>query len=226
MKSSEVFTTYDKNVHLFGIISTIIIILTFVAVPLGIQIAFRVSIDVQKMLLTLLAALAVFGPIAVCEFVSYAPIIGAGGQYLGFITGNMMNMKVPAAKNAQKICNVDAGTPEADAVATIAIGVSSIVTTVILFIGMLLIGQIAPFLQKPVFKPAFDNIMPAIFAPLAIPAIVKSLKIASAPVILAIAGTIIFGYAAIAANQSYLLPVALILSVLWAYFLYKRGAIK
>jgi hypothetical protein len=223
MKTTDTFSPYDNKVHLFGMISTAVVILAFIGVPLAIQFYFDIDVDARLTFLTFASAISVFGPIAVCEFISYTPILGSSGTYLAFVTGNVMNMKMPAAKNAQKIAGVEAGTPEADAVATIAIGVSSIVTTVILFLGMLLIAQIAPFLSKPVFKPALDNLLPAIFAPLAIPAFVKSFKIASLPVVVTIVITLIFGYAKIASLQSYLLPVFVVLSILWAYFLYKKG---
>jgi hypothetical protein len=226
MKNTEVFSAYDNKVHLFGWVSTFVICAIFITVPFAIQFAFGMEVDGKKILFTLAAAMAVFGPIAICEFISYTPILGAGGMYLSFITGNIMNMKLPAAKNAQKICGAEEGSPEADAIAIIAIGVASIVTVILLIIGTLLIAQIAPILAKPVFKPAITHILPAIFAPLAIPAFIKAPKTASVPVAAAIVLTLIIGYTAVAANQSYILLVFLVLSVVWAYLLYKRGGNK
>jgi hypothetical protein len=221
-KQITVSNNYDDKVHLVGIVTTSAVVLAFLAVPLVIQMLFGLEVDPNKTFVALASALAVFAPIAICEFISYVPILGAGAQYLSFVTGNVMNMKLPVAKNSQKICGVEAGTPEAEVVSTIGVAVSSIVTTVILFLGMVLIAQIAPLLSKPEFKPAFDNIMPAILSPLAIPAFLRAWKIAAAPVVIGSAITLIFGYATIAASQNYLLIVFLIISVSWAYLLYKR----
>ncbi|MDR1863550.1 MAG: hypothetical protein LBQ67_06490 [Treponema sp.] len=218
------FGPYDKSVHSFGFWSTIVIIFALMSAPFLIQAAFDLDIDTKATLITLASALSVFGPIAICEFLSYAPILGAGGLYLSFVTGNIMNMKIPAAKNSQKICGLEPGTPEADAVSTLAVAVSSIVTTVILLLGMLLTVYLLPVLQQPLFKPAFDNLIPAIFGALAIPVFLKNPKTASLPCGVAIAATLIFSYSVIMSplRQTYLLPGSLVLSVLWAYFLYRR----
>jgi hypothetical protein len=222
LDNKEIFSAFDKKIHFFGFVSTALVIVAFCLVPFFIQKLFGLDLDGQKIFTVTLTALAVFAPIIVCEFISYAPILGAGAQYLGFVTGNMMNMKVPAAKNAQKICGIEPGTPEAEAVTMIAVAVSSIVTTVILFFGMILIVWLAPVLAKPVFKPAFDNIMPAIFASLALPALVGRPKISVLPVVLTIIFTFILGYPVIQANQSYFLLSSMVISLLWAYYWYRK----
>ena len=40
---------------------------------------------------------------SVAEFLIYTPMLGAGGGYLAFITGNLINMKIPCAVNARDI---------------------------------------------------------------------------------------------------------------------------
>ena len=49
---------------------------------------------------------------SVVEFLVYTPMLGAGGGYLAFITGNLINMKIPCAMNARTIAGTKAGTPE------------------------------------------------------------------------------------------------------------------
>jgi len=60
-------------------------------------------------------------------------MLGSGGSYLGFVTGNLTNLKVPCALNAMEIAGVKPGTEEGELISTIAIAVSSIVTTLIIF---------------------------------------------------------------------------------------------
>ena len=38
---------------------------------------------------------------SVAEFLIYTPMLGSGGGYLAFITGNLINMKIPCAVNAR-----------------------------------------------------------------------------------------------------------------------------
>lgn len=214
---------YDKKIHNVGLISTIIIILALIAVPIAIHIVSGVTdLDIATTVSSGLSALAVFGPIAIIEFLSYAPIMGAGGLYLSFTTGNVMNMKLPAAQSGLKLAKVESGTKEADVISTISIAVSSLVTTVILFIGMILAAQLLPVLQSPTLTPAFNNLMPAIMGALTVPLIAKNPKTASVPCALIIIVTLVFGYATITANQTYILPVFLVVSLVWAYFLYQK----
>jgi hypothetical protein len=220
------FNQYDKSVHRLGFWSTLVLVLAIISVPFMTQQIFHLSIDVPTTLKTFFTALSVFAPVAICEFISYVPLLGAGGLYIAFVTGNVMNMKLPAAKNAQKICNVESGTPESEAISTLAAAVSTMVTTVILVLGMLLTVQILPFLQADVFKPAFGNINPAIFSAIALPVFVKAVKSSSVPVGLAILLTIALSFQVLCAatRQFYVLPGFLILAVLWEYMLYRRNS--
>lgn len=220
------FSKYDKRVHNLGFWSTLIMVIAMVAVPFGMQKTFDIEIALAETLKVFFTAVTVFAPIAICEFVSYAPLLGAGGQYIAFVTGNVMNMKLPAAKNAQKICNVESGTPEAEAISALAAAVSTVVTTLIITVGMILIVQILPVLQAELFKPAFSNLLPAIFSALAIPVFVKALKTTAVPGGISVILTLVLSYQVLCAatRQFYVLPAFLVLAVLWEYFLYRREA--
>jgi hypothetical protein len=226
MMAKYQFNKYDKNVHNLGFWSTLILVLAMVGVPFGLQKIFGIEIGVSETLRVFFTAMAVFAPIAICEFISYAPLLGAGGQYIAFVTGNVMNMKLPASKNAQKICGVEPGTPEADAISALAAAVSTVVTTVIITLGMILTVQILPALQADVFKPAFSNLLPAIFSALALPVFVKAAKTAAVPVGVSVILTLVLSYQVLCAatRQFYMLPAFLVLAVLWEYFLYRRGS--
>ncbi len=62
---------------------------------------------------------------SVAEFLIYTPMLGAGGGYLAFITGNLINMKIPCAVNARDLAGVRTGTPENEIVSTLSIATSS-----------------------------------------------------------------------------------------------------
>ncbi len=143
-------------------------------------------------------------------------------MYQVFITGNTMNMKLPAAQSGQKLAGVKPGSKEADIVSVISIGVSSLVTMVILFVGMLLASWMLPLLSSETLAPAFDNLMPAIMGALLVPKIKQDPVLASVPCIIAAIVTLVLGYATVTMLQTYLLPVFLILSVGWGYFIYRQ----
>ena len=90
-------------------------------------------------------------------------MLGAGGSYLGFITGNMANLKVPVALNAMESMGVKQGTEDGDVISTIVIAVSSIVTVAIIIVFVVLMVPLTPVFSNPVLKPAFDNVVASLF---------------------------------------------------------------
>ena len=106
--------------------------------------------------------LLIYIPVGFSEALSYIPVLGSS-SYLGFITGNIMNLKFPCAVNGMKVADVEQNTPEGDAVATVAIAVSSIVAVVILAVAALLSSFIRPVFETPAMNTAKDYVIPALF---------------------------------------------------------------
>jgi hypothetical protein len=129
-----------------------------------------------------------------CEKFSMAPIIGPGAVYLASSTGNIQNMKLPAALNAMNIMECEEGSEKGRVISIIAVATSSFVTTVIVLCGMLFLAPLMePLMTNPVITPAFDNIFPALVGPMVIPVVLKNLKTAVLPVLLAIVFALILG---------------------------------
>lgn len=179
----------------------------------------------------LMTTLLIMVPTAIAEVGSYTPILGSSA-YLTFATGNLMNLKMPCVINAQKVANVEQGTPEGDAIALIATAVSSIVTIIVMALGMLLIAYLQPMLQNQYMQTASNYIMPALFGCMALSLFGKgggktyvkgrlwSVALPAVLVsILAIMGVATMGTA------SWLLLVIIPLSILCAWVLWKRGVI-
>ena len=55
---------------------------------------------------------------------------------------------------------------------------------VVIFIGVMLLIPLTPILQNPTLKPAFDNLLPALFGALAAQYFTKSWKITAVPLLL------------------------------------------
>ena len=127
----------------------------------------RLSHQDDPLLLGFLAIGVVYLVSGIVEYLIYVPMLGAGGSYLAFITGNLINMKIPCAINARDIVGVKSGTPENEIVATLSIATSSLVTILVLAAGVLLMIPLQPILQSPVLEPAFSNVVPALFGAMA-----------------------------------------------------------
>jgi hypothetical protein len=149
-------------------------------------------------------------------------MLGAGGSYLSFVTGNISNLKLPCALNALESANVKAQSEEGDIVSTIAIAVSSIVTTVIIILGVLLIVPLNPILSSPAIKPAFDQMLPALFGALGVVFVSKNLKLAAAPAILMLI-LFIFVPALNSGTVGIMVPVGVLFTLAYARLLYKKN---
>ena len=119
---------------------------------------------------------------------------------------------------------VKASEEEGEIVSTIAIATSSIVTTVIIFLGVLLIIPLTPLLENPALEPAFDMILPALFGGLAVAFVSKNVKLAIAPMILMLA-LFIFVPALNEGTVGIMVPVGVLFTVAVARILYKKGKI-
>ena len=169
----------------------------------------------------LIGVAPIFWTVGAIEAFTFAPMLGSGGSYLGFVTGNLTNLKVPCALNAMEIAGVKPGTEEGELISTIAIAVSSIVTTLIIFLGVILLSQLQPILESELLAPAFDNILPALFGALAVVFISKNWKIAMAPLIFML--VLFISVPSLAGSVSVLVPVGAIIAIGAARILYNKG---
>ena len=104
--------------------------------PLGISIAFNAWPSLSVIGKVLLTLVPLYWVTAIIEVVTYVPMLGAGGTYLSFVTGNISNLKLPCGLNAMENAKVRANTEEGEVITTIAIAVSSLTTTVIIAVVM------------------------------------------------------------------------------------------
>lgn len=219
--NEELSLAYNKKVHTLGRITSAMLLIMMIGIPVLFMVILKLEIEWGPIMTASLAVLSFMAPATVVEFLSYAPILGAGGQYLAFITGNIMNMKLPAAVSSIKLAGYEEGTEEADAISTVAIGISSLVTMAVLIVGLIIGAALLPFLQHPVLAPAFDNLMPAILGALVFPVIAKNVKGAVGPVVVGVVLILAMGKAWFSKMNTILIPVFIVVAIIWSYLLYK-----
>ncbi|MDR1733232.1 MAG: hypothetical protein LBR61_14190 [Synergistaceae bacterium] len=218
--------SFDLAVNRLGKISSIAALLFMAAAPLYITWAVGISPDTGKIFTAIFNVAVVFIPVCCIENISYYPVLGAGGLYLSCITGNILNMKLPASVSGMNIAGVNPGSKEGEVISILCIAISSITTAVILFIGMLGIGFLAPWLESPVLKPGFDNVMPALMGALSVPFFFRDRKLSAAPLIIAVAMCFILGPVGVQRSQSFIMPLVMVISVFVAWILYKKRSLE
>jgi hypothetical protein len=190
-------------------------------VPVVICLAYNAWPSAANVLKGLLGVAPLFWTVGVIEVITYTPMLGVGGTYLGFVTGNITSIKAPAALTAMENLGVKADSEEGEVVSTIAIATSSIVTTLIIAAGVALLTVIAPVINSPVLAPAFENILPALFGGLGVVYISKNPKLSVAPLVFMIA--IFLLIPGLSGAVGVLVPVGIIISLSAGRIMYKKG---
>ena len=184
MDRSEIIAKYERDTHRLGRLVSLITLVLLVGAPFLIGSVLGAMPDLGAVGRGFLAVGLIWTVSSVVEFLVYTPMLGSGGSYLAFITGNLINMKIPCAVNARDLAGVKAGTKENEIVSTLSIAVSSLVTILVLAVGVLLLQPLQPLLQSPALQPAFDNVVPALFGAMAYKYYRKNMGLAIWPLLM------------------------------------------
>ena len=216
--------SYIDSVHRDGAIWNIGVMILLMMFPLTVAAIFGAAPDWKALGLGLVATAPMYWAVGIIETITFVPMLGAGGSYLSFVTGNISNLKLPCAINALEQNEVSASSEEGEVISTIAIATSSIVTTIIIVIGVVCIVPLTPILEAPVLEPAFAQMLHALFGGLGVAFVSKNWKVAVAPVVLMLV-LFIFVPALDAGTVGIMVPVSVLFTIAVARVLYKRGVL-
>ncbi len=217
----KIVKQYNDSLHKMGRTMLVIGSVMLIAVPFIIGILNSTFPDMSGFLKGFLRVGGIYIPVAIVEFLVYAPMLGVGGSYLSFLTGNVTNMKIPCVMNSKDIAKTEAGTPEHEIISTISVATSAIVTTLVVIVGVILMSPLQPVIQSETLIPAFDNVVPALFGALGLKYFIKSPKIAVIPLLLMTA-LCIFVPSMINQTSILLLPSGALALVI-GFLLFKKG---
>lgn len=214
--------TYLESVHRDGRIWGYTLFVLILGFPLILCLVFSAVPQWGPMFKAMLSVLPMYWAVGIIEILTYIPMLGAGGSYLSFVTGNISNLKLPCALDAMEKANVKANSEEGEIISTIAIAVSSIVTTLIIIMGVIFIqiSNLGVLLESEVLKPAFDQLLPALFGGLAVVFVSKNFKLAVAPLLLML---ILFIFTPLSSGEvGIMAPVGVIFTLIIARIMYKK----
>ena len=216
--------SYIDSVHRDGRIWNIGVMILLLLFPVTVALIFGAAPDWKALALGLVATAPMYWAVGAIETVTFTPMLGAGGSYLSFVTGNISNLKLPCAINALEQNEVSINSEEGEIISTIAIATSSIVTTLIVLLGVILIVPLTPILEAPVLEPAFAQMLPALFGGLGVAFVSKNWKIAVAPVLLMLV-LFIFVPAMNEGTVGIMVPVSVVFTIAVSRILFKRGVL-
>ncbi|MBR0387427.1 MAG: hypothetical protein IJH85_06515 [Clostridia bacterium] len=175
---------YMKNTHRLGRAVSMVTLMLLLGAPFMIGALLDAMPDLGAVARGFVSVGLVWTVSSVVEFLVYTPMLGTGGSYLAFITGNLINMKIPCAMNAKDIVGTKSGTRENEIISTLSIATSSLVTILVLAAGVLLLTPLRPVLQSPRLAPAFANVVPALFGAMGYKYYRQNLRLAAVPLVI------------------------------------------
>lgn len=220
-KNMDLWENYRKRTHVIGRITSTIVLLMLLVAPFLIGKYLGAFPDLKAVAGGFLSVGLVWLVSSVAEFLIYTPMLGSGGGYLAFITGNLINMKIPCAMNARDMVDAKSGTPENEIISTISIATSSLVTILVLALGVLLLVPLQPILQNPVLQPAFENVVPALFGAMAYKYYRGNMKIALFPLV--IMSVLFVLLPSLIGSTSFMIIPSGAIAIGVAYLIYKKG---
>ncbi len=213
---------FFNKIHRLGRMTVLMALLCFIGLAFALSWIQGIPFDVAAALKNGIPILLMFTIAGVIENLSFAPIIGCGALYMACITGNLSNMKAPAAISAMDASEHQPGTPQGDVISMIAVCASTLVTVSIVLAGMLFLAPIvAPIYHNAFLKPAFQNIVPALFGALLFPQIAKAPKQAAIAILCPVVIRLLTGPAFWSANSSYVM-VGVIAVTVWSSWQMRR----
>jgi len=173
---------YRDKMHVYGRIFIVLGIFVMFLIPVVTWMVTGIGPDLKKMVIGVGALSVLFLPGGIIEVITYGPILGTSGTYLAFITGNLVNLKVPCAMNASQIAKTKINTEENEIVSTLSIAASTITTIVIMGLGVLMLVPLRPILESPILAPAFNWVVSALFGALSYKYIKGHVRLAVYPI--------------------------------------------
>lgn len=219
--NNAVWEKYSKTTHFIGRLVSAITVIMLVGAPFLIGKHLGAFPDIGAVGKAFFSVGLVWTVSSVAEFLIYTPMLGSGGGYLAFITGNLINMKIPCAVTARDMVGVKSGTKENEIISTLSIATSSLVTILVLAVGVLALTPLQPLLQSPTLQPAFDNVVPALFGAMAYKYYRKNMSIAVAPLV--VMSVLFMLVPSLVGSTSFMIIPAGAIAIGISYFIYIKS---
>ena len=214
---------YQDKTHFYGKIWIWTAVCVVLLVPVSICVYYNAWPEMTAVFKGLLGVAPIFWTVGTIEVITFTPMLGTGGSYLAFVTGTLTSIKVPSAINAMESAGVKVQSEEGEILSTIAVATSSIVTTLVIALGVVFLSILTPVINSPILQPAFKNILPALFGGLAVVYINKNVKVAMIPMLFMM--ILFLLVPSMASSVGILVPVGALISIAGARFLYKKNLI-
>lgn len=218
------FEQYNRGVHRQGRLWLLGNLIVLLLLPFALGLILHTAPNMNGFIKGFLNVAIIYFPSSLVEYLIYVPMLGSGASYLSFITGNLSNLKIPCAINAREMAGARTGTPENEIISTLSVAASSLVTVLVIAVGVVLLAPLQGVFSSPALQPAFENVVPALFGALGLKYFIKGKKFATIPLVLSAAVCVLVP--SLIAQTSVLLIAVGALTIGIAWLFYKKGALE
>lgn len=156
-------SAWDKAVIRIGQVTLSLVIIAGFLPSLFLYFFYGVKISVSQMVAASVSIFVVYGAFYPIEPLTYYPSLGLAGTYMGWLAGNVGNMRVPSAVLAKQTNDVEDGTPEAEICTIMGIAGSVVMNLIVLTIGVLVGTTFMSMLPGIVTTALNSYLLPGVF---------------------------------------------------------------
>lgn len=176
MKMDNKRQEFVSWVHRFGISAGIILAIPMFGFPVVCSLIYGVWPNFGDLWPAYVAMVLFLLPWWPAEHFGYMSTMGPGAMYMGYITGNISNLRMPATIGTINNLGIEPNTDKCHTLAILACAGSVVTSIAVLAIGVVLAVPLQPVLSNPTLKPAFDYVLPALFGGLVAQSVLKGKK--------------------------------------------------
>lgn len=158
----SLYEKYTKDVQKFGRLTMILGMIAVLLPPVLMATYFGIRPSVAAIIAGTVSQISVSGAFYISEPISYYPILGSTGLYVSTLSGNSVNMKIPAAATSVEASGYKSGTEEGQLMGTMGVAVSVYVAVFFVLLATILGQGIIMNLPDSV-KNVLTLIIPALY---------------------------------------------------------------
>lgn len=159
---NQIYDNYLDGVTKIGRATILIGMIATLAPALLMTFYFGHNPGISNIIAGAVCQISVSGAFWFSEPISYYPIVGRAGLYMTFLSGNTVNVRIPAAISAQQASGHLPGTNKGSIMGTVGMGVSVWVCAILLTLSIIAGETILSNLPES-FMTVLSLIIPALF---------------------------------------------------------------
>lgn len=162
INENQIYDNYLTGITKIGRVTMLLGMLATLLPALLMTFYFGYNPGISAIIAGAVCQISVSGAFWFSEPISYYPIVGRAGLYMTFLSGNTVNVRIPAAISAQQASGHTSGTNKGSIMGTVGMGVSVWICAILLTLSIIA-GEAILSKVPASFMTVLSLIIPALF---------------------------------------------------------------